>query len=82
VYHYLSKKHLSRYLAEIGFRWNQRKPELKMPKTGKPKIIMKRLPPLTILRSLLQQAKGRQVRKSANGGILCLTPDLQPFYGS
>jgi hypothetical protein len=22
VFHYLSKKHLSRYLQEIGFRWN------------------------------------------------------------
>ena len=75
VYHYLSKKHLSRYLDEIGFRWNQRTPELKLMKTGKPQITMKRLPPLTMLRSLLKQAKGRQVRRSANGGILCLTPN-------
>ena len=75
VYHYLSKKHLTRYLDEVGFRWNQRIPEMKMTKTGKQKIIMKRLPPLTMLRSLLQQAKGRQVRRSANGGILCLNPN-------
>ena len=29
VYHYLSNKHLSRYLHEIGFRWNQREPVLR-----------------------------------------------------
>jgi hypothetical protein len=29
VFHYLRKKHLSRYLHEIGFRWNQREPVLK-----------------------------------------------------
>ena len=26
VFHYLSKKHLSRYLNEIGFRWDHRIP--------------------------------------------------------
>lgn len=73
VYHYLSKKHLSRYLDEIGFRWNQRTPELKITKKGKPRIVMKRLPPLTMLKALLLNARGRQVRRSASGGILCIT---------
>ncbi len=72
VFHYLSKKHLSRYLHEVGFRWNQREPKLKVNKKGKFKIIMKRLPVLTMLESLLVHAPGRQIRRSLNGGILCL----------
>ncbi len=72
VFHYLSKKHLSRYLHEIGFRWNQREPKLKVTQKGKHKIVMKRLPVLTMLESLLVHAPGRQVRRSANGGIFCL----------
>jgi hypothetical protein len=72
VFHYLSKKHLSRYLHEIGFRWNQREPELKVTKKGKLKIVMKRLSALIMLKSLLVHAPGRQIRRSANGGIFCL----------
>ena len=72
VYHYLSKKHLSRYLHEVGFRWNHREPELKITKKKKLKIVMKRLPVLTMIKSLLMHAPGRQVRRSANGGIFCL----------
>ena len=71
VFHYLSKKHLSRYLHEIGFRWNQREPVLKTNKKGKLKLVMKRLSPMTMLKSLLIQAPGRQIRRSANGGIYC-----------
>ena len=72
VFHYLSKKHLSRYMHEIGFRWNQREPELKVTKKGEFKIVMKRVSALTMLKSLLAYAPGRQVRRSANGGIFCL----------
>lgn len=72
VFHYLSKKHLPRYLHEVGFRWNQREPELKVTKAGKLKIVMKRLPALTMLKSLLAHAPGRQIRRSLNGGIVCL----------
>ena len=72
VFHYLSKKHLSRYLHEIGFRWNQREPELKVTKKGEFKIVMKRVSALTMLKSLLAYVPGRQVRRSANGGIFCL----------
>jgi hypothetical protein len=72
VFHYLSKKHLSRYLHEVGFRWNQREPELKVTKAGKHKIVMKRLPALTMLKALLAYAPGRQIRRTSNGGIVCL----------
>ena len=72
VYHYLSKKHLSRYLHEVGFRWNQREPVLKVTKKGKLKIVMERLSVLTMLKSLLAHAPGRQIRRSVKGGIFCL----------
>ena len=74
VFHYLSKKHLSRYLHEVGFRWNQREPVLKTDKKGQLKLVMKRLPVMTMLKSLLTHAPGRQIRRSANGGICCPTP--------
>ena len=74
VFHYLSKKHLSRYLDEIGFRWNQREPELKVTKKGKLQIVMKRLPALSMLKLLLAHAPGRQIRRSEKGGIYCLEP--------
>jgi len=72
VFHYLSKKHLSGYLHEVGFRWNQREQKLKVTQKGKFKIVMKRLPALTMLKSLLTNAPGRQLRRSVNGGIFCI----------
>ena len=74
VFNYLSKKHLSRYLHEVGFRWNQREPILKTDKRGQLKLIMKRLPVMVMLKSLLAHAPGRQIRRSANGGIYCPKP--------
>lgn len=47
VFHYLRKKHFSRYLHEIGFRWNQREPVWKKNRKGELMIIMKSLPVLT-----------------------------------
>jgi hypothetical protein len=46
----LIKKPLFRYLHEIGCHLNQRDPELKVAKADKPKIVMKRLPVLTMLK--------------------------------
>ena len=74
VFHYLSKKHLSRYLHEIGFRWDHRIPELKLTKKGDLKLIMKPMSVIIKLKSLLSRASGRQLRRSLNGGILCLEP--------
>jgi len=72
VFHYLSKKHLSRYLHEIGFRWDHRVPELKLTKKGDLKLVMKPMSVIIKLKSLLAHASGRQLRRSLNGGILCL----------
>ena len=74
VFHYLSKKHLSRYLHEIGFRWDHRIPELKLTKKGDLKLVMKPMSVIIKLKSLLSRASGRQLRRSFNGGILCLEP--------
>ena len=74
VFHYLSKKHLSRYLHEIGFRWDHRIPELRLTKKGDLKLVMKPMSVIIKLKSLLSRASGRQLRRSLNGGILCLEP--------
>jgi hypothetical protein len=74
VFHYFSNKHLSRYLHEIGFRWDHRTPELKLTKKGNLKLVMKSMPVIKMLQSLLSQAYGRQLRRSLNGGIICLEP--------
>ena len=71
VFHYMSKKHLARYLNEIGFRWDHRIPERKKTKKGKWKTIMKPMPVLMTFSSLLGRALGCQLRRSPNGGILC-----------
>lgn len=72
VFHYLSPKHLSGYLHEIGFRWDHRIPELKLTKKGDLKLVMRPMPMKRMLQSLLSQATGRQLRRSHNGGIRSL----------
>jgi len=72
VFHYMSKKHLKCYLDEIGFRWNHRVPIKRKTKKGNFKIVMEQLPVISMLRSLLSHALGTQVRRSLNGGIICL----------
>lgn len=74
VFHYLSKKHMYRYLHEIGFRWNHRVPKLKLTKDGEKKIVMKPMPVMKMLSSVLSCASGRELRRSNNGGILRLAP--------
>lgn len=74
VFHYMSTKHLKRYLNEIGFRWDHRTPEEKVTKKGKRKTVMVPLPVMDMLRSLFVNAIGRQLRWTKNGGILQLQP--------
>lgn len=77
VFHYMSHHHLARYLHEICFRWNHRIPELKRSKKGILKIVMKPMPIMAKLRSLLSKAPGCQLRRTVNGGIM----NIEPFYG-
>ena len=69
VFHYFSPQHLQRYLHEIGFRWDHRIPEEKQTRKGAVKIVMKPMPLLERMRSLLSGALGRQIRRTRNGGI-------------
>jgi len=73
VFHYMSKQHLARYLHEVCFRWNHRIPELKKDKEGFLKIVMKPMPVMVMLRSLLAKAPGCQLRRTKCGGILNLS---------
>ena len=70
----VSRQRVSRYPHEVGFRWHQREPILETDKKGQLKLIMKRLPVMVMLQSLLAHAPGRQIRRSANGGIYCPKP--------
>jgi len=86
VFHYMSNKHLSRYLNEIGFRWDHRIPEIKITKNGKKKKYMRPMPFMVRLFSLLSRCAGRQVRRTRNCGITslqnCFLDNLQPYYCS
>jgi transposase-like protein len=70
VFHHLSKKHLTRYLNEIGFRWDHRIPKEKVTKSGIKKTVMVPMPLVVRLQSLLSRAFGSQLRQTRNGGIL------------
>jgi len=70
VFHYMSQKHLQRYLDEIGFRWVHRVPTEKVTKKGPKKTIMVSLPVIELLGSLVDKAIGRQLRRTRKGGIM------------
>lgn len=76
VFHFLSKKHLYRYLHEIGFRWDHRDPVLKLTKEGTQKIVMIPMPVFKMIASVLSCSSGRQLRRSKNGGFLRLSTQL------
>ncbi len=65
VFHWLSKWHLKRYINEVAFRWNHRRPV----ENGRGKTVMKPLPILEQLASLLDCAIKRQVRRCPLGGL-------------
>ena len=75
VFHFLSRRHLPRYLNEVAFRWNNRDP-VEVKRNGLPKIVMKPKPILEQLEILLDHAVGTQIRRTIRGGIA--TP--QPLY--
>jgi hypothetical protein len=74
VFHYLSKKHLQRYLHEFGFRWNQREARDHVTRRGVKKTIMVALPVLIRLKALLSQCAGKQLRWTSNRSICSLVP--------
>jgi len=77
VFHFLSKRHLTRYVGEVAFRWNNRDPVEKIAKNGVSKIVMQAKPILDQLQNLLKHAVGTEIRRTIYGGIA--TP--QPSFG-
>jgi transposase-like protein len=69
VFHFMSRKHLSRYLAEMSFRWVNRDPKNIVTKMGKKKTIWKPKPIMEQFESLLPFAHRTQLRWQKNGGI-------------
>ena len=65
VFHWLSKRHMKRYINEVAFRWNHRHPV----KDGSGKTVMKPLPIMEQLASLLDHAIWRQVRRGLNSSL-------------
>jgi hypothetical protein len=72
VFHYLSKMHLNRYLNEFDFRWNQREPREHVTRKGVKKVTMVALPVLHILKVLLSQCVGKQLRWTQTRSICSL----------
>jgi len=77
VFHFLSKRHLARYVGEVAFRWNNREPVKTIVKNGVSKIVMQAKPILEQLQNLLRNAVGCQLRRTIYYGIA--TP--QPSFG-
>lgn len=69
VFHFISQKHLLRYLNEIGFRWAHRKPKEVVTKNRRRKTVMVALPVMDMLWSLLTHAVGKQLRRTLDSGI-------------
>lgn len=76
VFHYLSKRHLARYVGEIAFRWNNRDPVEKIAKNGISKIVMQAKPILEQLHNLLRYAVGVQLRRTICYGIATPLPSF------
>ena len=69
VFHFMSQKHLQRYLNEIGFRWVHRVPKEIVTKHRRRKTVMVALPVMDMLWSLLTHAVGKQLRRTMDGGV-------------
>ena len=69
VFHFMSTKHLNRYLHEFEFRWNHRIPEEKITTKGKKKIVMRPMPVMDVLNSLLAKANRKQLFRTSNGSL-------------
>jgi len=69
VFHYMSVEHLSRYLKEFGFRWENRVADKKRTKSGKTKIVMKSIPIIDMLIILIMRFSGIRLRRTKCWGI-------------
>jgi len=72
VFHFMSKKHLQRYVDEAGFRWNQRVPGGTRIRKGKEKVVMKPLPVIEKIQKLLRVALNIQIRWTPDSSIYAI----------
>jgi hypothetical protein len=70
VFHYMSRKHIRRYLGEISFRWDHRRPEEQRTRAGTKKIRMRPLPVIDLLSAVLSQAVGRVLQRTTEGSVI------------
>lgn len=69
VFHYLSKKHMQRYVDEVAFRWNQRIPGPCITRKGRLKVMMIPVPVIDKIVALLGVATNVQLRWTCLGSI-------------
>ena len=69
VFHYISDKHLLRYLHELGFRWENRVEDKKRTKTGEYKTVMKPIPTIDMLIILIMRFSRIRLRRTKAWGI-------------
>jgi transposase-like protein len=74
VFHHISPRHADLYFNEVGFRWSQRVMTGSAPRrTRKGREVVKalwsRIPPAQQLSTVFKSAVGRQLRRTAQGGI-------------
>lgn len=75
VFHFMSSKHLDRYLSELSFRWYHRDPKEVVTKSGKKKTIWNPKPIMEQLTSLLPFAWGSQMRWQKTGALKEISVD-------
>jgi hypothetical protein len=69
VFHFISDQHLSRYLHEATFRWENRIPTEKKTSSGKMKIVMKPRQFKETLAILASRISRVQLRRTSSWGI-------------
>lgn len=70
VFHYMSPKHLNRYLSELEFRWEHRVAEKKTNKSGKQKTVMKSIPIIDMIVILIMRFSGYCLKRTRSWGIV------------
>jgi hypothetical protein len=73
VFHFMSAKHLWRYLNEFGFRLENRVADKKRSKSGKNKVVMKPIPIIDMLIIFIMRLSGIRLHRTKCWGIEDIT---------
>jgi len=76
VFHYMSPKHLKRYLSEMEFRWETRVAKKNKNSYGKQKTAMKSVPVNDMLVILIMRFSGFCLKRTKSWGIMEFTFNL------